>query len=400
MACKKRWEMLLHLNNQSPFLSLIRRIQMFPQVQVQFEGQFPADFSIKFPGWGCFDRKTIEENKGKLLMLDIDKGFHCSRRCRNCFRQSPGFRHSDLKEMDEYTLYSAICEAVGLGLREVKILGAGEPFEDTRFLRFLRYLSGLSITTSVFTKGQVIASDELARRYNEAEGITTGRALAEELYRLNVSLIVGFNAIEAEAQDAFTCVSGHTLLRNRAIELLAEVGFNKTNPTRLALGCSPTTHENIHEAPAVYRWARERNISTVICPTMTSAYDERWREIVPTADDQVDAYTEIYRFNLERGIQTLEELKQDNISAYAGVNPCNQIGCGLYITLDGVVHGCPGDDYTIHGDVKKQEITEIWENSPNRRKYAGIYNVHCPAKTGKSITPRIFSEVVARLEKG
>lgn len=368
---------------------------IYPKVDVYF---FRGVIN-RFPGWGNFDRVTIEQNAGKLLMLDLDFGKNCSRKCSCCFRQSPGFKHSDMSELSYDKICSVILEAKELGLCEVKILGAGEPFESKKFLGFLRFLHEQDIVTSVFTKGQVIADDRLAELFNNEYGIHTGSSLAQELYRLNVSLIVGFNMIGETEQDEWVRVPGHTLLRNRAIEILAEVGFNKTNPTRLAIGSSPTTTANISEMVEVYKWARHRNIYTVICPTMASVYHQRWQEDLPDEDSLVDLFTQIYRINLEMGIQTLKDLKRDGISAYAGVAPCNQVACGMYLTLDGVVHGCPGDDATIHGDVRKKSLKEIWEASPNRRR-AGIYNCGCPAKTGRSIPKNLFERVFTNLEKG
>jgi MoaA/NifB/PqqE/SkfB family radical SAM enzyme len=379
-----------------------------PKIAVIFKDRFPKRFLNYFPGWGNFLREIIERLAGEMLMLDLDFGKACSRKCSCCFRQSLGFNHGNLTEM----AYERLCEQIALavdklGLREVKILGAGEPFENKRFLAFLRFLHSLGITVSVFTKGHVIGSDKLAALFNSEYGITTGRQLAEELYRLGVSVIVGLNRVNASEQDAWVGVQGHTELRNRALEILAEVGFNKTNPSRLAIGCSPTTTENIDEMFDLYVWARRRNIYTVICPTMASAYEDRWQSNMPSLNSLVELYTKIYRWNIKVGIDTLDKLTDDGISAYAGVAPCNQVSCGVYVTLDGIVHGCPGDDKLRHGDLNTESIVDIWERSPNRKR-AGTYNCGCPAKAKKQgktikcspIPPSLFRKVLKELRKG
>lgn len=378
-----------------------------PKIKAVYRGKFPKKFQNYFPSWGNFIRKIILQNIGKMLMIDLDFGKACSRKCACCFRQSPGFSHGDLKEMAYERLCDQIKLAVNkLGLRVIKILGAGEPFENKGFLGFLRFLHSLGITVSVFTKGHVIGSDKLAAFYNKEYGITTGRELAEELYRLGVSVIVGFNKVNANEQDAWVGVQGHTELRNRALEILAEAGFNKTNPSRLAIGSSPVTTENINEMFNLYKWARRRNIYTVICPTMASAYEDKWQNDLPTLNSLVELYTKIYRWNIKVGIDTLDKLTEDGISAYAGVAPCNQVSCGVYVTLDGIVHGCPGDDELRHGDLNTESIVDIWERSPNRKR-AGTYNCFCPAKAIKRgrlrkcspIPPALFRRVLQALEE-
>ena len=60
---------------------------------------------------------------------------------------------------------------------------------------------------------------------------------------------------------------------------------------------------------------------------------------------------------------------------------------------------CEGDDKTIIGDLKKQSIKHLWENSTNRRKYGGIYNYGCPPKAGKTIPKGFYKNVEDELGK-
>ncbi len=115
-------------------------------------------------------------------------------------------------------------------------------------------------------------------------------------------------------------------------------------------------------------------------------------------------YTEIYRFNIEKGIQTLEQIKEEGVSSYAGGHPCNQVACGMYLTLTGTVLRCPGDDTTVFGSVwkdghvGKESLKDIWLKSENYGR-SGTFNCGCPPKWGKSIPYNLFTEVVIRLEK-
>jgi MoaA/NifB/PqqE/SkfB family radical SAM enzyme len=196
-------------------------------------------------------------------------------------------------------------------------------------------------------------------------------------------------------------VKGYTLKRNKALKLLVEAGFNKTNPTRLCLAINPITHKNYDSIFEMYRWARVRNLYPIICPTMISgrcAEKYQWHKITPSKKKLVDLYTKIYKWNIEKGIQTLEQIKKEGISPYAGVMPCNQVACGMYITLTGKVLRCPGDDITIFGDIWKTPLEKIWKNSENYKR-SGTFNCGCPPKIGKSIPTDMFKEIMKNLQK-
>ena len=112
----------------------------------------------------------------------------------------------------------------------------------------------------------------------------------------------------------------------------------------------------------------------------------------------IDLYTKIYEYNIEKGIQTLEDIEEEGVASYAGGAPCNQIACGMYVTLSGIVLRCPGDETTLFGDIKKQSMKEIWENCENFKR-AGTFNCRCPPKAGKAIPENLYTEVLERLRK-
>ena len=102
--------------------------------------------------------------------------------------------------------------------------------------------------------------------------------------------------------------------------------------------------------------------------------------------------------NIEKGIQTLAQIKKEGIAAYAGGHPCNQVACGVYVTLGGVVLRCPGDDITVFGDIREKSLKDIWINCENYKR-TGTFNCGCPPKMGKSILNGFFEEVLTNLKK-
>jgi MoaA/NifB/PqqE/SkfB family radical SAM enzyme len=372
-----------------------------PRVPIIYKNKFPRDFINDVNGWS-FTKTELEENKGKILTLDIDFGNICSLNCPHCFRRNNKVDFGRCSPLDYKEIVEIIKDAKQLGLRSVKFLGAGEPFENKRFIEFLRFLKEIDVIPVIFTKGHVIGDDRLAKFWNSDYGITNSKELIDELKKVNASILLGFNSFDTEKQDKMVGgIGGYTLKRNRALELLTEAGFNKHQPTKLCLAANPITYENYNEILEIYKWGRVRNLYVIVCPTMVSgrcAETANWKKITPSKDKLVELYTEIYKFNIEKGLQTLSQIEKEGISSYAGGHPCNQIACGVYVTLGGIVLRCPGDDTTVFGDIRKRSLKEIWENCENYKR-AGIFNCGCPPKMGKSIPNSLFEEVMFNLRK-
>ncbi len=350
----------------------------------------PANFKNDIQGWN-FSREYLEENAGKLLTLDLDFGEACSLKCPHCFRHNGTIDHSKNRSLSHLEIFSLIRKATNLGLESIKILGAGEPFENRFFLGFLQEMQAKGIKVNIFTKAHVLGDDALAQKYFNL----SAEDLIGTIKDLDVSLNVGFNSFNPEIQDSMVGVQGYTAKRNRALELLSEAGFNQGQPTRLCLAIVPITKQNIHEIYEIYVWARERNIYPVTTVSMCAGRaQDSWQDLTPSPEELIALYTRINIYNIEKGISTLDELKRNDISSYAGGCPCHQVACGMYITSRGIVLRCPGDDTTIFGDVYKTKLKDIWQNSENYLVRRGIFNCHCPPKDGKSIPLDFYNKVL------
>lgn len=370
-----------------------------PNVPVMFTGKFPPAYANSVRGWS-FDKDTMRTNVGKLLTLDIDFGNRCSLNCGHCFRRNGVIDALDARPLAYDQIIDVVEQAQDLGLRTVKILGAGEPFEEPLLLDFLRYLNSREIYAVVFTKGLVLGSDFLAGKYfGQSENVHSAEDLVHRLECLDVSIVLGFQSFDTIVQDGLVGHPGYTLARNRALELLCKYNFNKLNPTRLSLAALPVTKKTIGEVFEIYCWGRERDMYPIVCPSMCSgrASNAEYREsITPSEDELVALYTQIYRYNLERGIQAIDQVWDEGVAAYAGGAPCTQIACGMYITSKGVVLRCPGDDVTVLGDVRKDTLANIWRGSENYVR-GNCSNCHCPPKDGKTIPIDLYSRVLAKL---
>jgi len=376
--------------------------RIVPDIPIKFTGVFPPGFQNTLPYWGFFSKEEIEANGGSLMMMDVDFARYCSLDCPSCFRKSNVIDDIEDGDLSYDELIRVIDEARELNLKSLKICGAGEPTENSRFLRFAREMTDRGIGLAVFTKGQVLGSDDQARRFFKREGIASARQLCDELHKLKVSVMLSFQSYHTEIQDALVGKEGHTLVRNRALFNLVEAGFNDSNPTRLALCNAPITNTSYPEVFEIYVWARERNLYPVSAASMVSGKQldrEFLRTYDPSPEQKIELWTRIYRWNLEHGLQTIDSIRSEGISVMPGIHPCNQVACGLYVTANGNVVGCPG--FTeVEGNIRSESIKDIWDRSRNRTVRSGRFNCHCPPKDGITIPSDLYDQVLINLQDG
>ena len=369
-------------------------MRIYPNVSVTCAGKVSDNFVNDVTGWN-FPKAYLEANEGELLTLDIDFGEHCSLSCPHCFRRDGRVQATKNRALSYKETMHIIKEAKKLGLETIKILGAGEPFENKKFLQFLGAMKELGIQVNVFTKAHVFGDEDLAKRYYDMSCLE----LAQEIKRLGVSLNVGLHSFEPKIQDERTGTPGYTIKRNRALELLAQVGLNEGQPTKLSLAIVPITNQNVDEVFDIYKWARERNMYPIATVSMCAGRaEDSWKHICPSPERLIELYTQINIYNVKKVIATLKEIQEDGISAYAGGCVCQQVSCGMYITSRGVVLRCPGDDVTVFGNVREKTLAEIWHGSENyQRSRRKTYNCGCPPKDGKSIQCGFYQAVQERV---
>ena len=378
------------------------------KIPVVFTDKFPENYVNDVNGW-AFSKEYIRKNIGKLLTLDIDFGIKCSLNCPHCFRKNNSI---DKHNKENYLKYKEIIKIIGnakkLGLKSVKFLGRGEPFEEKKLLNFLVYLRNNNIIPLIFTKGHILGSDKEVKRIYSEDGINNSKELISFLKKMNASILLGFNSFNEEIQNRMVGYlpsknqrQTYWHIRNRALKLLVNAGFNQTNPTKLCLASNPVTNENYHEIFDIYKWGRERNMYVIVTPSMISGRASRnylWKKINPSSRELIDLYTKIYLYNIKKNIQTYSQILEEGISGYAGGHPCNQVSVGMYITLNGTVLRCPGGESPILGNIREKSLEDIWRESENYGR-AGQFNCGCPPKFGKSIPFNLFTDVLINLKK-
>lgn len=396
-------------------------MEFYDKIPVMFD-YFPDDYINNVEGWGISKEKLhakLEDGSYQLQTLDIDYGNTCSLRCPHCFKKSFLQNKPDSPDLSHEELMDIIYQAKLLGLKSIKILGAGEPFENENFLRFLEEVSALGIHTCVFTKGHVLGDDKLACKYNRIYGIHTAKELVKKLYTLKTSILLGFNSFLREVQLNYCGLVGsdkfdYYLYRNQALTNLISEGFNAYTPgeaTRMALIASPYKLENIEEVVELFQWGRLRNIYVVTCPSTLSGNGHRevnrfvsQYSIDYFLEKSIELYTNIYIWSIKRNLVKYDEFVEDGVSLYPGAHPCNQVAAGMYIIIDGKVVRCPGNDSSqniICEDIRKESLKNVWMNSSNYSfaQDETLFNAHCIARDAELFSMdtfynRIYNNVI------
>ncbi len=365
---------------------------------------------------------TIE--KARSGKVNLVANYPCGLKCPGCFSQE-GVYGDRANLMTWQQVMDIVDDARLIGLKSTKFLGPGELFQNPDLFDILDAFEDRGLPISIFTKGAELGNDELAERNYEHLGIKSAKELTEGISQYEcVRILLGFNSFFSDRQDkmvgsssttrdyqitegAFTSrgVTNYTEKRNQALVNLVEAGFN--NPIkgqRLSLIAAPVSLEQVDEIPSMYIWAARRNIPLVIAPTMESGpksigLSNLNKKIDPNHEKLVQLMTEVYDTAIQNGIMTLEQIRNEEVSAYMGTSPCNQVANGLYLRLNGRIQMCPGrsDSTAIYGNIHQTSLAEIWIRSPNYN-LGSLTNNWCTAKT-EGMPKNVQSEVLKRLEE-
>lgn len=361
--------------------------------------------------------ETIEDWTRKLLHLDIDIWKKCRLRCPHCFKRNNELQNlTNKKELSLDDLKNVIIKFKELWLKSIKVCWAWEPFDNPDFLPFLRFLHENNIWVSVFTKWYVIWNDELVKENFGKYWINNSKELCKELKRLDVSILLSLNSFDPEIQKRYSWATKWPMSwtyiesRDKALVNLINAWLNDFvpwEPTRLAVIMAPMKPENLKEIPEIYEWARMRNIYPLWCPANNAwrwkDENERVSEVDPNyEEDLVNLYAEIYIWNIEHWITTLEKVEKDGISLYPWCHPCTQSRAWWYLDLYWVLRSCPWHDTEIEwlkiswNIIDENDIKEMWKRSANyNRKW---FNQHCIARDWISLSKDFYNRIMNKIK--
>jgi len=333
---------------------------------------------------GTFSDAEIAEARENNIPLTMDCAVPgpCLNDCTYC-----GFLYVNKSDKLKQTEILKIFEEFALiGGKSIKILGEGEPLlrEDMPFL--LQVIRDLGMTPVLFTCGDVLGSDQLAKKIHNK----TSMELLEELNESGTTVMLKF---EAKQQDHITGRSGYSRLRDRALDYLLEYGFNRSSPTRLGFSIV-LLRENIDEIPQLFNDALSRNIYPLVCPLMPIGkmeVDDKRRNDSPFPGEIECLSKKLVSYRESKGIFVCKE------SAFPGGAPCDISRAGMYVDDAGNVKVCEADE-TV-GNIRDDNIPTLWQKCSECKtaKYrnarwlglcfpkisAGIVNRNCEINSNK-----------------
>lgn len=408
--------------------------KLIPAIYVS--GKFPEGFRLSPLDWALTDevvkRQTIDAviagisqrirpigtmdveflsndiiRRAKTGQVDLVKNYPCGLKCPGCFSEESVYGDSKNLMAWQESMKN-IDDAIRIGLQSIKFLGPGELFQNPDLFDILDATRQRKLPISIFTKGAELGDNELAKKSFGYLGIETAEQLVKAIAEYdNVRILLGFNSFFADRQDKMVGsfnktanyevvngvfvnrgISDYTSKRDKALVNLVNAGFNGTKGgQRLSLIAAPVGLDQIDEIPEMYAWAAKRNIPLVIAPTMESGPKSlgllrRNTRIDPAHEKLIEAMVAVYSRAIDERIMTLEQIQKEEISAYMGTSPCNQVSNGLFMRLNGQVQLCPGrsDSESVYGNVHETPIAELWVNSPNYSR-GDLANNWCAAKT-------------------
>lgn len=305
----------------------------------------------------------------------------------------------------------------GHDFKSVKFLGPGELLMNPQLFKIAEEYQKRGVQLNIFTKGALLGSDELAQKYH---GMTAKQLVEKLASYSNVGLLMSFQSFNEKLQDSLvtsrdetgkvTGLQGYSKIREKALENLFASGFYTRGMTdRICMINAPMVPENVDESLDIYKFFVERGTPVIMTPSMLSgkgcgqyARQTQTMSAEEWHNKLVELYAKIYAYNVRKGVQTHEQIMTEGIASYAGAEPCNQAATGLYIRANGIVQMCPGrfDRETVFANVQDTPLSQIWENSPNRRRGVenpqNLVNNRCPAKDGFAFPTDFYERVMRR----
>jgi MoaA/NifB/PqqE/SkfB family radical SAM enzyme len=306
---------------------------------------------------GTFHEELVREAIKLAIPLTLDLAIpgECLNRCIFC-----GYYNvNSTGKLNRDEILSIVDQFSALGGRSIKILGEGEPLLRGDIIFLLKNIADKALIPVLFTCGDVIGDDELSLKIHGMKGYE----LATIIYEIGCTVVLKF---EAKNEDAIVQKKGFSEHRNRALEILKRIGFNRHYPSRIGFGTVLLKH-NYNLIPEIYKYALECNIYPLICPLMPvgKSKEKKTRDILsPPKSDIYQLKENLIKIRNNFGISSTID------SDFPGGLPCDISRAGFYIDDAGNTFICESDDCV--GNIRSTDLFSLWRviNHDKNSKYS------------------------------
>lgn len=341
-------------------------------------------------GW-TFGEPTLERARRGLLLLNpsIDLANPCNLNCPYCFIEEKGSSRKSRRsnELSLNETLGIIEDFSQAGAQTINIVGAGEPLLDPSLETIVSRISELNMTTVVFTNGARMARDQ---------------RIVDFLYDHMCSVVLKFNALSNEIQDAVCGLPGYSLQRNEALRRLISAGFNSRFPTRLGID-TLAFQGNLEDIPVIHQWCREANVFpitaefipagrtedlTVSGVASLQTIDKNLSDLAKRALIPLTATQRSWLLSVTSEIDMGFGIPVATDRAYFGGGKCTQL-LGLYVDIEGRIWPCVArtrlnsleNRHSPLGHIREGDLpSRVWQHSSYMHELRSAFSGRCPYK--------------------
>lgn len=303
----------------------------------------------------------LEEVQGRPLIskIQFELSSRCNERCIHCYIPNDKKNHGF--DMPTAKVKSLLDELADMGGLHVTFSG-GEAFMHRDLMELVRYAREKDLMVSILSNLIALKNEDI-----------------QELHDLNISLIqTSLYSMDAGIHDMITTVKGSFEKTKSAIEKLVAADV----PVQISC---PIMKANRHGYDKVLDYARSLKIKAQTDYIMMAQADLDTANLANRIS--IEETEELLRDIIEHDWQYKDEtLKQRPISEEMKFNLeryKQQPVCGVgydncCITANGDVYPCAGWQDMVLGNVYKQSLREIWENSAKIKELRKITQASFP----------------------
>lgn len=288
----------------------------------------------------------LEEVQGKPLIssLQFELSSRCNERCIHCY--IPNEKKNQGFDMPLHKVQSILDEFAAMGGIHVTLSG-GEAFLHKNLMDIVKYCRLKDLKISILSN-LISLKDEHIPILKEA----------------NISLIqVSLYSMNPEVHDMITTVTGSFLKTKSAIEKLVAADI----PVQISC---PLMKANKNDYPAVMDYAHSLKIKAYTDYVLMAQSDLNTENLANrlSLEETADVLRDIIRNDIDYRKETLHQLPPSeliklDVDRYKAQPVCGVGYDNCCITANGDVYPCAGwQDYVL-GNVYRQSLAEIWENS-------------------------------------
>jgi radical SAM protein with 4Fe4S-binding SPASM domain len=282
-----------------------------------------------------------------VTSLQIELTSRYNERCVHCYIP----HENKTSDIEPALFYDVLDQCRAMGLLSITLSG-GEPLSHPNFLEFLNKAKSNDLSIKILSN-LTLLNDEIIAEMKE-----------NRLSSVQVSLY----SMKPEIHDSITKFPGSFTKTLNAIRKLIK------NDIPVQISC-PVIKQNKNCSVDVLNWGQSHKIRTVIDYIMMARYDHT----ISNLDNRLSLEEVAVVINdiINNDIDYQDEVRKVNFTEIDSKDTGDDIVCGVCVSsicmvANGNVYPCAGWQSYVVGNVYKQSLQDIWDNSPQVKYLRGL----------------------------